>query len=122
MAIEVKEKTPVMISGPGKMGMLMASKIIRSDSFRLHPFALAEDNETRGKITVEGQEIQLLNGAQRASFRQDYLPTNIFVLDFTEPAAVMPNVDFYCAHGLNFVMGTTGGDMAKIAEKIKGST
>ena len=32
------------------------------------------------------------------------------VIDYTLPAAVNSNCDFYCEHGVPFVMGTTGGD------------
>ncbi len=119
--VEVKEKTPVMISGPGKMGVLVASKIIRSDDFRLHPFALAEEGETREKIVVEGQEIILLSGEKRRSPKKGYLPENGFVLDFTLPNATLGNVGYYCDFGLNFAMGTTGVELAKATERIKAS-
>jgi 4-hydroxy-tetrahydrodipicolinate reductase len=35
---------------------------------------------------------------------------NMVVIDYTLPAAVNSNCDFYCEHGVPFVMGTTGGN------------
>lgn len=34
----------------------------------------------------------------------------IVAIDYTHPTAVNDNAEFYAKHGLNFVMGTTGGD------------
>lgn len=34
----------------------------------------------------------------------------IVVVDYTQPTAVNRNAEFYAKHGLDFVMGTTGGD------------
>lgn len=34
----------------------------------------------------------------------------IVVVDYTHPSAVNSNAEFYAKNGLNFVMGTTGGD------------
>lgn len=34
----------------------------------------------------------------------------IVVVDYTHPDAVNSNAEFYAKKGLNFVMGTTGGD------------
>lgn len=122
MTIQLKEKTPVMISGPGKMGNLVAGKIIRSEDFSLHGFAFTGEKTKQEKWVVEGQEIQLLDKAKRALFKREYFPANGIVLDFTQPDATLSNINYYCAHGLDFVMGTTGVDMPKALEKIKSST
>ena len=34
----------------------------------------------------------------------------VMVVDYTTPSAVNANAEFYAKHGLDFVMGTTGGD------------
>lgn len=34
----------------------------------------------------------------------------LVVVDYTHPSSVNANADFYAIHGLDFVMGTTGGD------------
>jgi 4-hydroxy-tetrahydrodipicolinate reductase len=35
---------------------------------------------------------------------------DMVIIDYTLPAAVNSNCEFYCEHGVPFVMGTTGGD------------
>ena len=35
-------------------------------------------------------------------------------IDFTAPAAAVPNAEFYARHGMGFVMGTTGGDREEL--------
>ncbi len=42
-------------------------------------------------------------------------------MDFTHPDAVNDNADFYCRHGLPFVMGTTGGDRQALEQRVKES-
>ena len=38
----------------------------------------------------------------------------LVIIDYTLPSAVMDNAEFYCQHNVPFVMGTTGGDRAKL--------
>lgn len=45
-----------------------------------------------------------------AEMRRRCAGGKIVVVDYTTPSAVNSNADFYAKHGLNFVMGTTGGD------------
>jgi 4-hydroxy-tetrahydrodipicolinate reductase len=40
-------------------------------------------------------------------------------VDYTHPSAVNSNAEFYCKHGLNFVMGTTGGERGTIEKPGK---
>ena len=42
-------------------------------------------------------------------------------VDYTHPSAVNPNAEFYCRHGLPFVMGTTGGDRKKLEATVESS-
>jgi 4-hydroxy-tetrahydrodipicolinate reductase len=39
----------------------------------------------------------------------------LIVIDYTTPACVNDNAEFYASRGLSFVMGTTGGDAARVA-------
>jgi 4-hydroxy-tetrahydrodipicolinate reductase len=43
-------------------------------------------------------------------------------VDFTHPGAVNINAEFYCEHGLPFVMGTTGGDRELLQKTVAGSS
>ena len=46
---------------------------------------------------------------------------NFLSVDYTHPSAVNPNAEFYCLHGLPFVMGTTGGDRQKLEDTVRSS-
>ena len=45
-----------------------------------------------------------------AEMRRRCAGGRIVVVDYTQPDAVNANAEFYAKQGLNFVMGTTGGD------------
>ena len=45
-----------------------------------------------------------------AEMRRRCAGGRIVVVDYTKPDAVNGNAEFYAKEGLNFVMGTTGGD------------
>lgn len=51
--------------------------------------------------------------------KQKFSP--FIAVDFTHPSAVNDNADFYCRHGLPFVMGTTGGDRKALEERVRNS-
>ncbi|MBW2664048.1 MAG: dihydrodipicolinate reductase, partial [Deltaproteobacteria bacterium] len=43
-------------------------------------------------------------------------------VDYTHPLAVNSNAEFYCKHGLPFVMGTTGGERKLLEDKVRQSS
>jgi 4-hydroxy-tetrahydrodipicolinate reductase len=43
-------------------------------------------------------------------------------VDYTHPSAVNSNADFYCRHGLHFLMGTTGGERRSLEETVRKSS
>jgi len=43
-------------------------------------------------------------------------------VDYTHPSGVNSNAEFYCRHGLPFVMGTTGGDRQSLEEVVRTSS
>lgn len=45
----------------------------------------------------------------------------LVAIDFTHPSAVNGNAELYTSVGIPFVMGTTGGDRAKLIETVKSS-
>ena len=46
------------------------------------------------------------------------ISSNLVVVDYTHPRAVLGNVDVYTRVGCDFVLGTTGGDYEKVEEKL----
>jgi len=45
----------------------------------------------------------------------------LVIIDFTHPTAVNPNAELYTSAGVNFVMGTTGGDRDKLMKDTNDS-
>lgn len=116
-------KTPVMISGPGKSGKVIGKAIQRSDDFELLPFAFTKTSAA--PIEIEGVKIQCIPLSERANFDvKSHFPSNALVVDFTLPDAILENVKYYSANGMNFVMGTTGVDKVRldVEEIIKRSS
>jgi 4-hydroxy-tetrahydrodipicolinate reductase len=115
-------KTPVMISGPGKSGKVIGKAIQRSGDFELLPFAFTKTSSA--PIEIEGVTIQCIPLSERANFDvKSRVPSNTLVVDFTLPDAILENVKYYAANGMNFVMGTTGVDKVRndVEQIIKAS-
>jgi len=114
------EKTPVMVNGlPGHMAMELAKQLVRSDDFYLLPLALT-GNKGMQKIELEGHDVRLFTPGQRAEVPALF-PKDGLVADFTQPDAFLPNAIYYCENGMNFVIGTTGGDRAAAEAKVRSS-
>lgn len=43
---------------------------------------------------------------------------NLVMVDYTVPDVIHSMADFYVRHRLPFVMGTTGGDRAKLTQQV----
>ncbi len=108
----------VMISGlPGKMGREVAKVIIENGVFHLSDIALSGSID--GRYELLNKEFTLFPRARRNEIElSGELP---LVVDYTSTKVVHENVDFYCQRGLNFVMGTTGGNLNLISEKVRES-
>jgi 4-hydroxy-tetrahydrodipicolinate reductase len=105
-------KTPVMLSGPGKAGKVIGKVIKRSEDFELLPVAFT--GTTKEPIEIDGQKIRTIPLSERSSFNpKSEFPSNALVVDFTLPNAILENVKYYAANGMNFMMGTTGVDKVR---------
>ena len=121
---------PVIISGlPGKMATLLAKAIEASEQFSLLSMGLTGPAMTKGgSVRVGDRQIRTYPPADRMSFLdsvpwtlgEDKAPP-ILIVDFTHPDAVLENAEFYCRHELPFVMGTTGGDRARLKQIVEES-
>eukprot|EP00440_Ansanella_granifera_P052738 gb/GFBE01057184.1/.p2 GENE.gb/GFBE01057184.1/~~gb/GFBE01057184.1/.p2 ORF type:complete len:286 (-),score=89.02 gb/GFBE01057184.1/:61-918(-) len=113
----------VCMSGlPGAMGHEVSQACIRR-GMTLAPVALtgpgmpADCQVTEGshtqKVTLVGPETP---GAQKKALEdlKKEHGDNLVIIDFTHPTAVNPNAELYTSAGVNFVMGTTGGDRDKL--------
>jgi 4-hydroxy-tetrahydrodipicolinate reductase len=116
----------IMVNGlPGAMGLEIAAACLRREGVTLAPFALTGPTGG-GTVDVGGVTVQLFGAEGReeaaARVKEAYPePGALLCIDFTHPSAVNDNAAWYCAHGLPFVMGTTGGDRAALMEVTRDS-
>ncbi len=122
-----------MVNGmPGPMATAAAEACLRK-GLSLAPVAMTGPNVEPTTITVtdsvtgkssqvrlipannDGRE-EILSSLQgmRAAVGQN----NVLAIDYTHPSAVNDNAIFYATHSLPFVMGTTGGDRAKLLSDV----
>ena len=109
-----------MVNGmPGKMGIAVAESIL-GRNWNLVPFSLSGNSKSGQILEVNNHKIELLGPSVRESkikeIIQDY--PELIVVDYTLPAAVNSNSEFYIKHNLPFVMGTTGGDRQLMFKSI----
>merc|ERR1719247_726162 len=120
----------VMMSGlPGAMGHEVSQACLRR-GFGLAPKALTgpgcggecevREGEKTVKVLCVGPETP---GDQKKAIEemQAQFGKNLVIIDFTHPTAVNPNADLYAATKCPFVMGTTGGDRAKLMKVTEDS-
>ncbi len=123
-----------MVNGlPGNMATLIAKKILREECLGLYlvPYSFVGPEIPTGGVIVEengkSKNITFIRPVARDSHapvmkdRYDEEPRKLISVDFTVPEAVNANADFYCRHGLPFVMGTTGGDRKALEQRVRDS-
>jgi 4-hydroxy-tetrahydrodipicolinate reductase len=113
-----------MVNGlPGKVAGVVARHVQADPRFAFIPCSftgpeIQQDEDRAGGIAVrlirpDGREAALAE-LRRAHAR-------FLSVDYTHPSAVNANAEFYCRHGLPFVMGTTGGDRKALEETVRRS-
>ena len=116
-------KVFVMISGaPGNMAVLAAKTIKLQPDMHLCVDALSEVQER--EIFKDGDFglFEMVPASQHEmALRRAKADGVDMVVDFTLPRSVNQMAELYCRVGMPFVMGTTGGDRAKLVETVKGS-
>ena len=115
---------PLMINGlPGNVAGIIFRHAIADNRFTVLPYSLTGP-DMADAITLEGVSVELIKPGERGKRIRDvhdeYGP--FISVDYTHPAAVNENVDFYCDNGLPFVMGTTGGDREGIRKRVLDSS
>ena len=115
----------VMVNGlPGNVALIVAHHIQKDPRFELLPYSLTGPEIPESECTIGSGPVALIGPTEKTSriddIKQNYGP--FLSVDFTHPAAVNLNAEFYCHAELPFVMGTTGGDRQKLAETVASST
>ncbi|MBU2028315.1 dihydrodipicolinate reductase [Patescibacteria group bacterium] len=122
-----KREIIVMVNGlPGNMAVKVCEHIVKADE-KLYPFTLYGRSLTGPEI--EQTHFEIKNGFSVELFRPDerdkllkmmtwHNKYTFVAVDFSHPSAVNMNAEFYCAHKIPFVMGTTGGDRERLVEVV----
>ncbi len=118
------EKIKLLISGmPGNMAVNVARHAMADNRFEVLTAALTGPEITDETCTVDSTLFRLVRPEKRDGFIEGIRAAHgdVMAVDYTHPSAVNENAAFFCRHGLPFVMGTTGGDRAKLVETVETS-
>lgn len=114
------KKTKVIVNGlPGKMAQAVANAVIGSEDLELIPKSLTGPEILMKSFDIDEISIELFAPDDTSFLLIPDFPD--IIIDFTLPSAIKQNVDFYAKNKLPFVMGTTGGDLEYIREKVQKS-
>jgi 4-hydroxy-tetrahydrodipicolinate reductase len=114
---------PLLIAGmPGRMAAEIARLALEdqwSPRVAPLPFGLTGEEIDLAVFDLDrNHAVQLTKPSRRDSLD---IPANAIAIDFTEPAAALPNVRWYAEKGIPFVLGTTGYDRAEAECLVAGS-
>jgi 4-hydroxy-tetrahydrodipicolinate reductase len=112
----------VMINGlPGNVARVIAQHAMADRHLNLLPHALTGPDIDASHCQVGDLAIELIRPEAREARIADILDARepFICVDFTHPSAVNANAEFYCRHGLPFVMGTTGGERDRLARTVE---
>ena len=115
----------IMINGlPGNVAAVVARWVLNDDRFEMINQSLTGPEIVEDRCEVQSLTVQLVKPDSRDQVIEKIKAAegDFICVDFTHPTAVNDNAEFYCKHGLPFVMGTTGGDREKLAETVRKSS
>ncbi len=115
----------VMVNGlPGNMAGVVARQIIADGRFDLIPHSLTGPEISATEHPIKDITIRLIDpqGRESAISKIKKSGGRFISVDYTHPSAVNGNAEFYCKHGLPFVMGTTGGDRKLVEDRVFASS
>jgi 4-hydroxy-tetrahydrodipicolinate reductase len=115
----------IMVNGlPGNMASNVASHALADSRIEMIPQSLTGPEITETEATIDSVSIRLIQPQDRdkavSAIKEKEGP--FLSVDFSLPPAVNSNAEFYCKHGLPFVMGTTGGDRQILEDTVCASS
>ena len=113
-----------MVNGlPGNMATIAAQHIARDSGLKLIPHALTGADIETTDARIGSEAVRLIKPDDRQQTIESIKASEgvVICVDYTHPNAVNENAEFYCKNGLPFVMGTTGGDRARLMETVQNS-
>eukprot|EP00877_Chromochloris_zofingiensis_P003502 jgi/Chrzof1/13152/Cz07g21240.t1 len=116
------ERPALMVNScTGKMGQAVAEAAVRA-GLELLPYTLCGAGEAAAKSHVQlaGHQVQLVGPDSRDDLIQHVKAAhpNLIMVDYTVPDVIHDMANLYVKHKIPFVMGTTGGDRAKLAADV----
>lgn len=115
----------IMVNGlPGNMAGVVAKQVSSDNRFELIGYSLTgpEISETECKIGTATMRLVHPDARERVINEIKESEGKFISVDYTQPEAVNGNAEFYCKHGLPFVMGTTGGDRQLLVDTVAASS
>jgi len=112
----------LMVNGlPGNMAANVVKHALEDNRFELTTQSLTGPEITDTEIVIDSVSFNLIQPQDRdQSILAIKDKEGLFLsVDYTHPSAVNSNAEFYCRHGLPFVMGTTGGDRQGLEETVR---
>ena len=114
-----------MVNGlPGNMAANVVKHAFENNRFELITQSLTGPEITDTETIIDSVSFDLIQPRDRdQSILAIKDKEGLFLsVDYTHPSAVNSNAEFYCRHGLPFVMGTTGGDRQGLEETVRKSS
>ncbi|MDH3358652.1 MAG: dihydrodipicolinate reductase [Desulfobacteraceae bacterium] len=115
----------LMVNGlPGNMAANVVKHALEDNRFELITQSLTGPEITDTESIIDSVSFDLIQPQDRdQSILAIKDKEGLFLsVDYTHPSAVNSNAEFYCRHGLPFVMGTTGGDRQGLEETVRTSS
>ena len=115
----------LMVNGlPGNMAANVVKHALEDNRFELITQSLTGPEITDTETVIDSVSFDLIQPQDRdQSILAIKDKEGLFLsVDYTHPSAVNSNAEFYCRHGLPFVMGTTGGDRQGLEETVRTSS
>jgi 4-hydroxy-tetrahydrodipicolinate reductase len=115
----------IMVNGlPGNMAANVVKHALEDDRFELISQSMTGPEITDTETVIDSVSIGLIQPEDREEAILDIKDTEapFLSVDYTHPSAVNSNADFYCRHGLHFLMGTTGGKRRGLEETVRKSS
>ena len=114
----------IMVNGlPGNMASNVARHALADSRFQVIPQSLTGPEIIETQTIIDSVSIRLILPKDRDQVISTIKEKEglFLIVDFSLPPAVNSNAEFYCKHGLPFVMGTTGGDRKRLEDTVKAS-
>jgi 4-hydroxy-tetrahydrodipicolinate reductase len=115
----------IMVNGlPGNMASNVVKHALTDHRFEVIKQSLTGPEITDTETVIDSVSFPLIQPQDRdqaiLAIKDKEGP--FLSVDYTHPSAVNDNAEFYCQHGLSFVMGTTGGNRQGLEETVGASS